>query len=250
MIRLLRLEIFKMRRRKMWLVPLLLLTVILFWTMASTMQYRSSDTAISWEYLMYLHGMINTLLMTMGIAVIASRLCDIELKGETLRMLVPVASAKSVYACKFIYGSIILFLTVVAELASMIFVGVSQGAQGSVPLVHIIGMYFGTLMIAVCTLALQQALSFLVQNQMVSLITGICGSFLGFLSLLFPPAIQRLAFWSYYADFSAVLMIYDTETRVMYFELNPFPWSRLIVILGLSLVFYFVGQKKFAGKEW
>ena len=71
--------------------------------MASTMEYGSSGNETSWEHLIYQYGMINTLLMTMGIAVIASRLCDIELKGETLRMLVPVASAKSVYSCKFIY---------------------------------------------------------------------------------------------------------------------------------------------------
>ena len=250
MIKLLRLETFKLRRRKMWLVPLLFLLVIGFWMMTGTMQYKARGHAIPWEYLMYQFGMINALLLSLMVAIIASRLCDMELKGETLRMLTPIASAKAVYACKFLYGSILLLLTVICEAAIMLGIGLLIGISGNIPLIHILGMYFGTFMVAVCTLALQQALSFLFQNQMVCFIVGICGSFLGFLALLFPPIIQQFSFWSYYADFSGVLMQYYPNTRTMDFWFLPFPWNRLLVILALMALFYLVGQKKFVRKEW
>lgn len=65
--------------------------------------------------------------------------------------------------------------------------------------------------------ALQQGLSLRFQNQAVALVCGISGSFLGILSLLFPPALTRCVPWGYYGLLSLVGMNWNPDTRFTWF---------------------------------
>lgn len=97
--------------------------------------------------------------------------------------------------------------------------------------------------------ALQQGLSLRFANQAVALVCGISGSFLGILSMLFPPALTRCVPWGYYGLLSLVGMNWDPDTRFTWFFWE-WPKPADVVLLFLwAAVFLFVGRALFMRKE-
>ena len=97
--------------------------------------------------------------------------------------------------------------------------------------------------------ALQQGLSLRFQNQAVALVCGISGSFLGILSLLFPPALTRCVPWGYYGLLSLVGMNWDPDTRFTWFYWEwPAPMDAALLCLWAAL-FLVVGRELFVRKE-
>lgn len=97
--------------------------------------------------------------------------------------------------------------------------------------------------------ALQQGLSLRFANQAAALVCGIAGSFLGILSMLFPPALGRCVPWGYYGLLALVGMDWDEATRI-----TTFYWKRPeptdLLLLGLwAAVFLIVGRTLFVRKE-
>ena len=97
--------------------------------------------------------------------------------------------------------------------------------------------------------ALQQGLSLRFANQAVALVCGISGSFLGILSLLFPPALTRCVPWGYYGLLSLVGMNWNPDTRFTWFFWEwPKPTDVAFLFLWAA-VFLFVGRALFVRKE-
>ena len=97
--------------------------------------------------------------------------------------------------------------------------------------------------------ALQQGLSLRFANQAAALVCGISGSFLGILSMLFPPALTRCVPWGYYGLMSLVGMDWNAVTRVTRFH---WQWPRPTDVALLALwaaVFLVVGRTLFVRKE-
>ena len=96
---------------------------------------------------------------------------------------------------------------------------------------------------------LQQGLSLRFSNQAAALVCGIAGSFLGVLSMLFPPALTRCMPWGYYGLLALVGMDWDAATRVMAFHWQwPEP-ADLILLRLWAAVFLIVGRTLFVRKE-
>ena len=86
-------------------------------------------------------------------------------------------------------------------------------------------------------------------NQAVALVCGISGSFLGILSLLFPPALTRCIPWGYYGLLSLVGMNWDPDTRFTWFYWEwPAPTDAALLCLWAAL-FLLVGRALFVRKE-
>ena len=81
------------------------------------------------------------------------------------------------------------------------------------------------------------------------LVCGIAGSFLGILSMLFPPALIRCVPWGYYGLLSLVDMDWNAVTRVTRFYWR---WPQLtdVVLLALwAVAFLVAGRSLFVRKE-
>ena len=83
----------------------------------------------------------------------------------------------------------------------------------------------------------------------VVLAVGLCGSFLGLLSLLFPVGIQRCLPWGYYGLLLLVQMHWEEATRITTFSWRtPEPLDVLLLVMWW-VAFGVIGYGLFARKE-
>lgn len=88
MIRYLSLEFYKIRRRGVFLTALLLCGVEGAWTAYSVQSYFEENGAnLIWNNLFTNLAMLHGLFLPLAIAVLSSRICDMEHKGDTWKLL-------------------------------------------------------------------------------------------------------------------------------------------------------------------
>lgn len=80
-------------------------------------------------------------------------------------------------------------------------------------------------------------------------LSGIAGSFLGILSMLFPPALIRCVPWGYYGLLSLVGMDWNVTTRVTQFYWRLPPVTDVVLLFLWMAEFLIVGRILFVRKE-
>ena len=86
-------------------------------------------------------------------------------------------------------------------------------------------------------------------DEEAALVCGIAGSFLGILSMLFPPALVRCVPWGYYGLLALVDMDWDAATRITTFSWRWPEGTDLILLFLWAAVFLAVGRTLFVRKE-
>lgn len=247
MMNLIQLEFFKLKRKKIWLLVLLFLSAELIWSLWAALSY--GDTYDVWCYLLYQIPSLNTLLMPILISILASRLSNNEYKGSAFKLLNTFISPKKLYTAKFICGSIYLVFTTFGQVLCMLFTSFLVGFTTPIPLNHIASFIMTTILVNLCLLALYQTLSLLFANQVISLVMGIAGGFIGLFSLFFPPILQKMFLPAYYSILDTILLITHVETQtfsMLYDHLNVTSIG-IIILVGISL--FILGQISFSKKE-
>lgn len=245
------LEFYKVRRRKVWLILLALVGVQFLWSLAVYFRTKPSAQLLSngWLSCLQQFAMLNTIVMPFFAAVLASRLCDIEHKGRTFKLLETVQPASRLFAAKSLCGAVYLVAMSILQAGLMLALGAARGFYGNPPenlfAIHILC----TFTVSLAVYLLQQILSLQIQNQMVPMAVGLAGSFIGLFSFFFPKAVMRLVLWSYYGVLSPIAMQYNTQTRVTrYMILNP-DWGAFAVLIAVLIVLYALGRFLFGRKE-
>lgn len=249
--RYLSLEFYKIRRRGIFLTALFLCGAEGAWTAYSAQQYlEENGTHLVWNNLFTNLALLHGLFLPMAIAVLASRICDMEHKGDTWKLLGTAAEPMNrLYFSKFLCAFLILTFTLTAELAVLIVFGIWKGFPVPIPMDLILPIYFGTLLVSVFVLALQQWISMAVSNQLVALIVGMAGAFLGFVGALFPAQV-RIAFpWCAYADLSSVQTVPLGEYEWAYVAISPNLLPSLLVC-AVGVLVYFLGKRHLCRKEF
>lgn len=247
--RLLSLEFYKCRRRKILLVCASVLGAELLWIAATFLRQDAEDLRQGWMLLLYNLAMVDAIIMPISVATLASRNCELEHKGTTLKLLKTMATPGTLYTAKLAWGALVLAALLLGRWVIFVGMGVLWQLPGDVP-----WMRFGlfTLIswtVSMMVYALQQGLSLRFSNQAVALVCGISGSFLGILSMLFPPALTRCVPWGYYGLLSLVGMNWNPDTRFTWFFWE-WPKPADVVLLFLwAAVFLFVGLALFVRKE-
>ena len=93
-----------------------------------------------------------------------------------------------------------------------------------------------TTLVSLVLLTLQHFLSLMSSNQILPLLVGLIGSFLGLFSMFFPPAAARFVLWGYFSAFTPFGMDYDSRTRVMSFY--KIPCGNLCAVYTVRPVFF------------
>ena len=93
----------KQRRRRIWIVPLGFLVILFLWAFIGKRSLSAEDLARGYSYTLYQFPLLNVVLVPVMTAVIASRLCDMEIKGNTLKLLCTLQKRSSFYDWKFIH---------------------------------------------------------------------------------------------------------------------------------------------------
>lgn len=81
--KLLKLEFYKCRRRKIVLVCAAVLTVELIWIGAFFTRQDPEDLKWDWMLLLYNLAMVDAIVLPISVATLASRSCELEHKGST-----------------------------------------------------------------------------------------------------------------------------------------------------------------------
>ena len=233
----LKMEFFKCRRRRIWLPLLVMLAAQLAWGLYSLRALSERELQQGWAMILYNFPMLNAMMTPVIAAVVASRLADIEHKGQTLKLLETVQPT----------GSLTGFLAV--QMAVVLLFGICSGFAGNPPVTKLTEYFFSSLVTTLAILLLQLVLSLQIQNQMIGMIVGLIGSFIGLFSLFFPPSFQKAFVWAYYALLYNTGMAWDASTRISDYYFIDFNLSGFLCLIAYFLVIYGVGRVLFIRKE-
>ena len=247
--KLLKLEFFKCRRRKIVLVCAAVLAAELLWFGMYLTRQDAEDLVEGWMMLFYNLALIDAIFLPISVAVIASRNCELEHKGATLKLLETMTSPGALYTAKLTWGALVLAALLLVRWAIFAGVGVLWQFPGEVPWERFGLFTLISWAVSMMVFALQQGLSLRFVNQAVSLVCGIFGSFIGIMSMLFPDWLVRIVPWGYYGLLSLARMEWDPDTRfTQYFWRWTEPLDMALLLLWAAL-FFIVGRTLFVRKE-
>lgn len=249
MIAALSLERYKTRRKWVWWVVAALVAAQAAWSLWSLTYMDADELPQGWMFLLYDFPLLNALMMPVIVAVVASRLADLEHKGQTLRMLGALMPTGRLFDAKFLHGALYLLAAVLMQVLLMLVAGLAKGFPTQIPWDCLALYVLATLSVDLILLALQQALSLWFVNQMIPLAVGIVGAFYGLFSLFFPQGLQGLLPWGLYGVMMFVGMDWDPATRISNYHWTPFNWGGLALLVIEFCVIYAVGRALFVRKE-
>ncbi|MFR9067606.1 MAG: ABC transporter permease [Faecalibacterium prausnitzii] len=161
------------------------------------------ELANGYSALLYSLPVIEAILMPVMMAVLASRLWDMEIKGNTAELLYTLQSRRSLFAGKAVFGVLEVLLVTVLELACVPVLGRVHGYTEAFPTGQLVYLF-------VCTLAVDTMLFFgefllmlWVGNPLPALCVGIVGALVGLFSAFMPPLASYFVPFGYYIPLSA-----------------------------------------------
>ncbi|MBN6187777.1 ABC transporter permease [Aneurinibacillus sp. BA2021] len=207
------LELFKLRHKHLLLMVTLFLLVEIAWAfMATSMSISRNPDNAGWEPLIVMLSSMNGLFLPILTAICVSRICDMEHKGDTWKLLLTVSMRRSkLYAAKYISASIVMLWACMLQVLAIIAFDIVNGFEQPVPLSLLTRFFIGTLLTNMIIIALQQWVSMAVKNQAFALSLGMVGGFIGMAADLFPLGVRRIFVWSYYTGLSPITQSYTSE---------------------------------------
>lgn len=242
-------EFQKAWRRHDLLICLLLPVIVLLWSGYSAPDGAAS-TVNAFSALFYSAPVMNAILMPVGMAVLANRLWDVEIKGSFPKLLYTLQSRGSLFAAKAALGFGEVFLIAALETACILAVGRWKGYTEVIPPVHI--LYFFVCTLAVCTMLFfsELLLSVLLTNPLPALCVGVVGALVGLFSAFMPPVVSLFVPWGYFIPLSSfVLVSWDADTRIAVYGMRDFRWLLLFWAILLAAGFFLFTWRAIRQKE-
>lgn len=249
MMQALAMEFYKTRRRRVWLIIAALIGVQIVWALWSLSRRDASDLKQGWMWCLYQFPLLNSIMMPVVAAVVASRLSDVEHKGQTFKLLETVMPAGRLFTAKFLCGAVYLLAAVALQIVVMVVAGHMKGFAGRAPVLMFAYYFIFTAGVSLTILLLQQILSLLFVNQMVPLSAGLIGGLSGLFLLFFPQNLEKFILWGYYGVLIFVGMDWDPATRVTNLYWVPVDWPGFLALTVMFCVLYAAGRTLFVRKE-
>ena len=246
----LQLEFYKIKRRKVMLTMLAFLCVQFLWGLWAFRNPKDWELESGWMSLLYSLSILDGVMLPTVMSVLASRLADIEHKGNTYKQLETLRSAGSLYHAKAVCGLLIIAGMIVIQFAFFIPLGYRLGYAGS-PGIKYYAMSFVLKLAGNFSLfLLQLALSMLFANQMIPLVAGLGGSMVALLIMY----VRTYSFlpWGGNLSASLVQMDWNPDTRIIiyyYRAFSPMETAAVVCIFVWVIVFYTMGRILFARRE-
>ncbi|EJW20197.1 ABC transporter permease [Paenibacillus alvei] len=248
MTRALSLEYFKLRRKRIFAMMVLFLGAEMLWALVSTtMSIARNPSSADWKTVIATTASMNGLFLPIISAIVVSRLCDMEQKGNTWKLLMATnMNRSSLYAAKFICAVSIICLYLVLQAGIVFTFGVMNGFD-SLPLRLLILHIGGALLTSLAIIALQQWISLILKNQSFALCLGMIGGFIGMTADLFPAFVRRIFIWSYYSGLSPVTYLYTGKSAT--YVMQPPSFGLTVVVLLIAVACYAAGNIHVSRRE-
>lgn len=245
----LKMEFYKTRNRKIWVIVAALIIVQLLWVLWAFRSMDATELAQGWMKFLYQLPLLNAIMMPVIAAVTASRLCDVEHKGKTLKLLHTFQHAGKLFDAKFLCGAVYMLSVSLLQLCTIILFGILKGFSGSFPTIYLIYYLLFVTSVSLTLFLIQQVISLLFSNQMVALTVGLLGGLLGLFSMFFPIWMQQLIPSGYYGVLMIVNMSWITVAENSTLQWLPANWTGFTLLLVMFFVIYFTGRTIFIRKE-
>lgn len=212
----LKMEFYKIKRRRIGLTMCALMAVQFLWCIWAFRDPGESERMQGWLANLYSMPLVNSIMMPTMMAVLASRLADIEHKGNTYKQLETLRSAGSLFNAKVLCGLIFIILMFTAQFIFLLLFGHFLNYEGQPDMGYYLHYLFLSLACTFALYLLQLALSMLFFNQMIPLVVGLCGSMLGLILMyLYNWNLRSLFPWGGYIATMFVGADWDLETRTV-----------------------------------
>lgn len=237
-------EVQKSCRRHDLLLCLLVPLIMILWV-GGLAPSDPEELANGYSALFYSIPVIEAILMPVLMAVLASRLWEIEVRGSMPKLLYTLQSRRSLFAGKSAFGLLEVLLVTLLEMGAAVLLGIVHGYTEEFPAGQFIYLI-------VCALAVNAMLFFSAffltlrfSNLLPALCTGILGSLMGLFSAFLPPAVSYFVPWGYYIPLSTYEVAdWDKATRTITYGTRAFNWGLLAFTVFLGAALFYAAWRK------
>lgn len=253
MMRLFLTELKKTRHRHIGLLytaALCLMMVWSLWAMSRMQQKNDVITQQGYYYLLANFPIMDSFFLPVIIACVESRLCDMELKGNTFKLLCTMQPRRSIFHIKLFLSFLYLLFFTLAQTALIYVLCRRFHVAQPAPLENILLFFLASLAVGMVLIVIQQSLSLISNNQLFPLFVGVGGTFAGIFSGFFPQMpVKYLLPWTYYSVFLTVSLDYEEASRTVTYYPVPFAVPFFIGFVVFGIIAYLIGKDRFMKKE-
>ena len=241
-------ELKKSRRRHNTLVVMSISLFVLLW---ATQTGGTGEDRLEQGYsgLFYAVPVMNTVVMPLGTAVLASRLWDLESKGNSCRMLLTLQSRGTLFLGKSVVALLQILLIVVIESVGILTLGKHFGFTEPLDWGQLLWLAVSTLTVNTMLFFLWLLLSIRFDNQVPTLAAGMVGSLSGLFAAFMPTVVSYFLPWGYYIPLSTIRMDWNRETRIVRYYSTPYPTWLLILTAAFGALFAALAWETLKRKE-
>lgn len=244
-----RAELKKAHRRHDLALCFLLPFIIVLWV-GGVSPSSPEELANGYSALLYSIPVIEAILLPVMMAVLASRLWDAEVKGNTLKLLYTLQSRRSLFAGKAVFGVLEVLLTAALELSCIPVLGRVHGYTEAFPKGQFLYLF-------VCTVAVDLMLffgEFLLMlwfgNPLPALCVGIVGALVGLFSAFMPPLVSYFVPFGYYIPLGAYEVAnWDKASHLVTYGTRGYNWGLLAFTILLGCGLFYAAWRKVQTEE-
>lgn len=228
------------------------LFLLLFWISYIVLSNNNSDIrGFEYTYMTTSFLTLNSLFLPALSAVAASRLMDVEKKGNTYKLLCTLQPKSGILNAKLLLASLSFLLFFALECVGILVLGQIGNFTEAFPFQEYAQLFGAAFAAALLLLLLQLFLSLRLENQLYPLFIGLLGSFAAVFSMFVPLDSPYLTFvpWSYFLLGATSQINYDEAAdRIFCTPVAPRPAGWLMLCLFLTL-FYLLLRRSFMRKD-
>ena len=181
------------RRHDIWIC--LLVSIIMVVWVGGLAPSDPEELENAYSALFYSIPVIDSIVMPVFMAVLASRLWDMEIKGNTTKLLYTLQSRRSLFKGKMIFGVMEIFLTVFMEMGAVLLLGKIHGYTEAFPERQFLYLTVCTTVVGLMLFLSEFLIMLIWNNPIPALCVGIVGALLGLFSAFMPPFVSYFVPW-------------------------------------------------------
>ena len=235
-------ELRKAHRRHDLLLCLLVPLIAIAWA-GGTAPDSQEELAQGYISLFYSLPILHAILLPVTMALLASRLWDLEIKGCTRSLLYTLQSRRSLFTAKALLGLLEILLITLLELAAAVLLGKLYGYTDAIEPKQLVYLFLCTLSVDGMLFFLEFLVMLLSSGPLVALCVGIVGAMLGIFSAFLPQICSYFVVWGYYVPLSAYeIANWDEATHTVTYGFRGFQWGFLVFTAALGIALYFAAR--------
>lgn len=239
-----RAELRKAHRRHDFLIIVMIAAVVIVMTMGN----NDNEPDVGYSALFFGMPIMNALVLSTGMAVLASRIWDVETKGDSCRLLFTLQNRGSLYIAKAVLGVIEVAAVCLLECAAIVAYGKLKAYTEPLELSRLIWLFLCTFVVSLMLFFFSYVLCLYFPSPVPAVTVGLAGSMVALFSAFMPRSFSYFIPWGYFIPLSAMEMGWDEATRETWYIPQDFSVPLLLVsaifILLLLVAGYHLMQKK------